>query len=95
MGACHAKLRIIFSTDTEITLKKNQFNALASNLAWNRCSGTLILLLIISALPQLTDDHFSLLICFPFQGVSSSLCTSSPTDRCCLKNEVDHVVVTV
>ena len=57
-------------------LKKNQFNALVfqfgahrSELASQR-SGTLILLLIISALPQLTDDHFSLLICFPSQGAA-------------------------
>ena len=56
----------------QLMLKKNQFNALVfqfgahrSELASQR-SGTLILLLIISALPQLTDDHFSLLICFPF-----------------------------
>ena len=34
------------------------WDGLGESLFW-------ILLLIISGLPQLTDDHFSLLICFP------------------------------
>ena len=45
---------------------QNRFNASPILAILSQCSGTLILGAHYRGLPQLTDDHFSLLICFCF-----------------------------